>query len=117
MFKPLTSANHPKQELIEMLWKTKRRIWRKVAKELSKKNQYHVETNLHRINKHTKPNETVLVPGKVLSDGELDHRILIAAHAFSQAAREKLLRSKSKLMTIKELLDENPKGKNIKIMT
>ncbi|MHC1592360.1 MAG: 50S ribosomal protein L18e [Candidatus Helarchaeales archaeon] len=116
MFKPLKSTNLPKQELIEFLWKTKRRIWRRVARDLSKKNRNRIEVNLFHINKHSKKNETILVPGKVLSDGELDHEIEIAAYAFSKNAREKLLKSKCTVLSIRELYEKNPSGKNVKIM-
>lgn len=117
MFKPLKSTNNPKQELLEFLWKTKRRVWRKVAKELSRRNQDKVEVNLYRINQLTKGDDTIVIPGRVLSIGDLDHKIQIAAHSYSKTAREKLLQSKSKLLGIRELYELNPTGKNIKIIT
>ena len=117
MLKPLKSTNLPKQELIEFLWNKKRRIWRKVAKDLSKKNQDRVEVNLFQINKNSKENEIILVPGKILSSGEINHKIQIAAHSISKNAREKLLQSKCTIMNIQELYELIPTGKNIKIIT
>ncbi|MHA1143188.1 MAG: 50S ribosomal protein L18e [Candidatus Helarchaeota archaeon] len=116
MLKPLKSSNLPKQELIEFLWNTKRRIWRKVAKDLSKRNQDKIEVNLYQINKYSKENDMIIIPGKVLSSGELDHKIQIAAFNFSEKAREKLLKSKSIVMNIRELYEKNPTGTNITII-
>jgi len=47
----------------------------------------------------------VIVPGKVLGDGEMDHKITIAALSFSQQAREKL--KECKIVSIEELAKSN----------
>ena len=40
------------RKLIRELWKTKRRIWRKVSKKLSGARKQRIEANLYRINKN-----------------------------------------------------------------
>jgi len=108
-------SNYYHRQLIRELWKTKRRIWRKVSKKLSGPRKHRVEANLYRINKKTKENDMIVVPGKVLGLGELDHKITIACLDYSDPAKKKIEDSGSRLIKIEELLEENPDGKNVRI--
>jgi large subunit ribosomal protein L18e len=58
----------------------------------------------------------VVVPGKVLASGELDHEVSVAALSFSKAAREKIEKAKGKALTIMELVSKNPKGTKVMLM-
>ena len=109
-------SNYYQRKLIRELWKTKRRIWRKVSKKLSGSRKNRVEANLYRINKITKNNEVIVVPGKVLGIGDLDHKLTIACIAYSNNVKKKVEDSGSKLISIEELLEKNPEGKNVKII-
>ena len=108
-------SNHYHRILIRDLWKTKIRIWKKISKKLSGPRNNRVEANLYRINKKTKNNDIIVVPGKVLGIGELDHKITIACLSSSQSAVKKIEASGSKLISIEELLEQNPKGENVKV--
>ena len=66
------------------------RIWHRIAKDLGKSTRQRREVNVSRINSNTKDGDTIIVPGKVLSLGELDHKVNVAAWSFSQAAMEKI---------------------------
>ena len=92
-------------------------IWRDVDNYLQKPRRTNVEVNLSKINRLTKQDDIVIVPGKVLSSGKLLHHVTIAALNFSQHAREKILSSGGKCLTLKELIKQNPKGSNIKVIT
>jgi large subunit ribosomal protein L18e len=70
---------------------------------------------LYRINKHTKENDVIVIPGKVLGMGELDHTLTIACLDCSKSARQKIESSGSNLISIEELLEKNPKGSGVKI--
>jgi large subunit ribosomal protein L18e len=91
-------------------------IWRDIAKCLSNPRRRHVTVNLSRLNRYTEKNETVAVPGKVLSAGEMDHPVAVAAFAFSRKAKEKVVAARGKCLTYTELLKKNPKGSNVKII-
>ncbi len=91
-------------------------IWRDVAERLSSSRRTRVAVNLSRLNRHTKDKETVIVPGKILGAGKLEHHLIVAAFAFSKQAQSKISNSKGKCLTILELLKDNPKGSNIRIM-
>jgi large subunit ribosomal protein L18e len=91
-------------------------IWKSIAKKLEKPTRQRVEVNLYHIDKYVKDGETIIVPGKVLSSGELTKKVKIVAWQFSDKAKEKIEKSGSKTMTIEELIKENPKGSNVRIM-
>jgi large subunit ribosomal protein L18e len=108
-------SNYYNRKLIRELWKTKRRIWKKVSKKLSGPRRERVEANLYRINKKTKENDVIVVPGKILGIGEIDHKLTIACLECSKTARKKIETSGSKLLSIEELFEQNPEGKNVKV--
>jgi large subunit ribosomal protein L18e len=91
-------------------------IWRSIAELLAKSRRKRIAVNISRLNRYTEKNETVVVPGKVLGAGEIDHPITVAAFAFSQKAREKIRKARGKCLSIPELVKKNPKGSNIKII-
>ncbi len=103
------------RKLIRDLHKTKRRIWKKVSKKLSGPRKNRIEANLYRINKKTKNNDVIVVPGKILGIGDLDHKLTIACLNSSKSAQKKIETSGSKLISIDELLEQNPQGDKVKI--
>ena len=94
----------------------KAKIWRKIAELLEKPRRLRVEVNLSRINRYTNPGDVVVVPGKTLSAGMLDHPVTVAAFSFSAKAREKIEAAGGRCLKIEDLVEENPKGSNIKII-
>ncbi len=91
-------------------------IWKDIAKRLEKPSRNWAEVNLNRISRYTNEKEIALIPGKVLSDGELTKKVSIAAWSFSKKAEEKIKEAGGKTMTIEELMKTNPDGKNIRIL-
>lgn len=91
-------------------------IWRDVADCLSTSKRKRTAVNLSRLNRYTKEKDTVVVPGKVLGAGRLEHQLTVAAFVFSDEARSKITQAKGKCLPILELLEDNPKGSNIRIM-
>ena len=104
------------QELKKVSSTDKTGLWKRIAEDLEKSTRSRRAVNLSRINRFTQPKETVIVPGKVLGSGTLDHEITIAAFAFSEGAKERIMKSKGKAITIPELMKQNPKGKDIRII-
>ena len=91
-------------------------VWLDVAEYLSKPSRHRVAVNLSRINRHTAKSDTIVVPGKVLGSGVIDHAITVAAFNLSAKAKEKLIAAKGKYLSIAELVEKNPKGSNVKII-
>ena len=91
-------------------------VWDAVADKLRKRKHKRVAVNISRINRHSKDDETVVVPGKVLGSGRLTHRVNVAAFSCSRQAREKIEGAGGKYLTIKALVQENPEGSGIRII-
>jgi len=94
----------------------KARIWRDIADRLSRSRSRRIAVNLSRISRYTKEGETIVVPGKVLGAGIMEHPVNVAAFAFSEQAQSKILRAKGKCLTIPQLMEKNPKGSGVKII-
>jgi len=104
------------QELRKLSSTEKNNIWKRIADDLERPTRIRRIVNLSRINRHTQPKETIIVPGKVLGSGDLEHELTIAAFAFSEGAKQRIIESKGKAISITELMKQNPKGKNIRII-
>lgn len=90
--------------------------WITVAASLSGLSNERVVFNLDFIDKQVKAGETVVIPGKVLSMGELTKKIKIVALAASKSAIEKINKNGSTFTTIIEEIKSNPEAKGIKIL-
>ncbi|MHC1599068.1 MAG: 50S ribosomal protein L18e [Candidatus Methanofastidiosia archaeon] len=89
-------------------------LWIALAKKLSKPSRAQCEVNISKLNRYTQEGEIIVVPGKVLGSGELDHKLTVAAYNFSQSAREKIGKI-GETWSLEELMEKNPKGSNIRI--
>lgn len=69
-----------------------------------------VVVNIEKLNKETKPGDKVIVPGKLLGKGEMQHGITIAAYSMSRDARRKL--KSCKIVDIQDIIND----KDIKIV-
>ena len=91
-------------------------IWRRVASDLERPTRQRRIINLSGISRNTKENDIIIVPGKVLGAGNLEHKLTISAFQFSNGAKEKIEKAGAKIVTLLELSKENPTGKGIKII-
>jgi large subunit ribosomal protein L18e len=107
-------------KLIRFLKKQSRenkvKIWGDVAESLAKHRRKRIVVNVSRLNRYTEKKETVVVPGKVLGAGKIDHPVTVAAFAFSETAKEKIKTVKGKTLSFLQLVKKNPKGSNVKII-
>jgi large subunit ribosomal protein L18e len=92
------------------------KIWDAVAEKLEKPKHRRVSVNISRINRHSSNDETIVIPGKVLGTGKLNHKVSIAAFTFSKQAKKKIEKAGGKCLTFQKLIQLNPKGSNIKIV-
>ena len=92
------------------------RFWRRIVKDLKKPSRQRRTVNLYKINRYAKDGETVIIPGKVLSLGELDKKVNVVALSFSAEARQKIIDAKGETLSINELLQKNPKGEKVRIL-
>jgi large subunit ribosomal protein L18e len=113
-------TNPEKKKLIEELRKKgfdeKIPFLIEIAKKLEKPRREKVEVNLTKLNRVCKENETVVIPGKVLSYGVLKKPLTVAASSFSMKAVEKITKAGGKVITINDLIKNNPKGRGVRIV-
>jgi large subunit ribosomal protein L18e len=112
-----TNTTNPElKSLIEDLKKlsldNKVPFWERIAKDLSKPTRQRRIVNISKLDRYTKPKETIIVPGKVLGTGELNHDLTVAAWQFSESAKQKI----KKCITIRELMKKQPKAKGVRIL-
>jgi large subunit ribosomal protein L18e len=91
-------------------------IWKDVSRRLERSTRRQAEVNLSQLNRYTSVDELVLVPGKILGSGVLDHKIQVAALSFSSLAREKIETAGGECLTIIQLMESNPKGSGVRII-
>jgi large subunit ribosomal protein L18e len=107
-------------ELIRFLRKqgqeNQAKIWKDIAEYLAGPRRKRISVNLSHLNRHTEKNEIVVVPGKVLGAGEIDHPITVAAFAFSERGKAKIAMARGKIMSFADLVKKNPKGSSIRII-
>lgn len=118
--KPTGPTNPYLRRLIEELKQKSRElkapIWKAVAEKLEKPRRKKVEVNVYEIERHAREGETIVVPGVVLGNGEIKKQVIVAAWRFSSKAEEKIKKAGGRVMKIEELIKENPKGSNVKIL-
>lgn len=91
-------------------------LWRRIAIDLEKPTRQRRAVNLSKINRYTKDNEIVVIPGKVLGSGILEHKLTISAYQFSEQAKDKIQKAGAKIVSLLELSKEKPDGKGIRII-
>jgi len=91
-------------------------LWKRVIEDLKKSTRQRRTVNVYKIEKFARDGETILVPGKVLSVGEISKKVDVAAFSFSAEAKRKISEKKGRTLTIKELLQHNPDGKKVRIL-
>lgn len=94
----------------------KNKGWNPVAKMISTSKRNHADVNLLDIEKQTSVGDTVVIPGKVLSSGEITKKIRICALSFSSSALQKIKKTKSEPIALAEEIKKNPKAEGIKII-
>jgi len=93
-------------ELAETILIAKKHNLLEIAKILSGPTRARKKINLEDIEKKAKK-DVVIVPGKVLGNGEIKKKIKIIALSFSSSAEEKLKKAGCEVKTIKEELEKN----------
>ena len=91
-------------------------LWKRIATDLNRPNRNRRAVNLSRINRFTKDNETVIIPGKVLGSGSVNHKITVVAFTFSDGAVEKLKKQNCSTLSIVEFMQKNPKTADVRII-
>ncbi len=91
-------------------------LWRDVALRLESSRKNWAQPNLSRLSRHAGDASVVLVPGKLLGSGDVAGKPTVAAYRVSEGARNKIEAAGGKVLSIPELMQENPDGKGVFIL-
>ncbi|HLD38280.1 MAG TPA: 50S ribosomal protein L18e [Candidatus Nanoarchaeia archaeon] len=104
-------------ELVETLMNAKKKDkWIEIAGIISGPRRKRINLNLDEINNQAKEKEKIIVPGKVLSQGEINKKIKVIALGFSEKAKEKLKKSGCEFSNILTEIKSNPSAEGIRIL-
>ena len=68
-----------------------------------------------RINKTTKDNDILFVPGKVLGTGNISHKITLSSFSMSVNAAKKIIQTGGSIITYSDMIKKYPTGKGVTI--
>lgn len=93
----------------------KEKGWRELAQILSGSTRKYSSLNLSQISEQAKES-IVVIPGKVLSSGNLSKKVSIYALSLSNSAMEKISNSKGESGSILDIIKKNPKATGVQII-
>ncbi len=119
MPKPTGPTHRGLQQLIidlrKLSVKEKTPLWKRLSHDLSVATRKRCEVNLQKLEQVGNSDEIMVVPGKVLGHGLLTKKLTVAAFRFSDSAKT-LIQKNGKTISIRELMQSNPKGKKVRIL-
>lgn len=93
--------------------KSGQRLWADVSKGILASRKNRPSVNVSEISRNAKDGSSVIVAGKVLGSGTIDHRVLVAADSFSSSARAKIIAAGGECIGLKEIMDANKNMKGV----
>jgi large subunit ribosomal protein L18e len=91
-------------------------LWGAVAEKLARARHQRPAVNVGHLERVAHPQETVVIPGKLLADGQLTKPLTVAAFHYSTEARAKIHNAGGKALTIAELLKAHPDAAGVRIL-
>lgn len=96
--------------------KSKQPMWKDISRRLLSSRKNRSKVNVAEISRNSKEGERVVVPGKVLAAGSIDHKVTVAAFSFSQEARAKIVASGGKCIEISDFAKSTSEAKDVLII-
>ncbi|MEM3841252.1 MAG: 50S ribosomal protein L18e [Candidatus Micrarchaeaceae archaeon] len=90
----------------------RRHLWKKLHNAAARPRRSAFKVNVYEINKNSSEGDYVIVPGKILGEGSMDHKVSIAAINFTEGAKEELASKGCRFVSIRELVKELDSSKN-----
>jgi large subunit ribosomal protein L18e len=91
-------------------------IWGTVAERLNRPRHQVDPVNVGHIDRVAKPNEVIVVPGKLLAEGRITKPVTVAAFHYSAEARAKVRAAGGSTLSIEELLKSRPDGAGVRVV-
>lgn len=116
----MDKTNPRTEDLIQKMYKLSEEngvnLWKDLAGALEKSGNNWVEINLDHLNKVTEKGDKVVVPGKVLGKGLIDHEVDVYSFNSSKVAKKRIVKEGGSCLPIEELMDRNPQASGVKII-
>lgn len=93
------------KRLISELKRRKERFYLAVAKHLEKPRRRKAGVDVSKIEKLASQGESVVVPGKVLGNGDIEKKVDVYAWNYSSSAREKITRAGGRCMPLEKIVE------------
>jgi len=107
---------HMTKELRQASTKNDAPIWSRLSELALKPSSAKRVVNLNKLNKITKENDVVVVPGKLLGTGNISHKISVCSFSISNSAAKKILESGGQIIKFPEMIEKFPTGKGVTII-
>lgn len=91
-------------------------VWRAAAERLSRPRHQVFPLNVGHLERLAEPQETILVPGKLLAEGNLTKALTIGAISYSSEARSKVRAAGGRALSITDLVKSHPDGKGVRLL-
>jgi large subunit ribosomal protein L18e len=91
-------------------------LWASVADGLERARHPSRPVSVGHLDRITAAEETVVVPGKVLSDGELSKRLTVGAFSYSVQAKRKIHAAGGVALSLHDLLKSKPDGTGVRLI-
>ncbi|MFA5049687.1 MAG: 50S ribosomal protein L18e [Candidatus Micrarchaeia archaeon] len=111
--KKTKKSNQNLLDTINKLKMEKKPFWKNIAKMLERPNKRWAIVNLDKIERYAKDGSTIVVPGKVLGEGQMKKKLTVAAYKFSDSAKKTISGCGGKTLTLNELIESKTDPKNI----
>ena len=96
--------------------KSKQRIWSDASEAVLASRKNRPEVNVSDISRNSKDGAKILVPGKVLGLGAIDHKVTVGAFSFSKDARAKIKASGGSCLSVREFMDSNVSVRDVLLL-
>ena len=108
------------KETLEKLGKASKEknkpFWSNVLEVISSSNSRRPVVNVGKISQLTKENDVVLIPGKILGDGFVDHAVTVGALFMSKSAGKKIMTAGGSVLSLVEFVEKYPDGSGVIII-
>jgi len=94
----------------------KAKVWGVLSKMVQRPRRSLPSINLARLSRITSRGEIVAIPGKVLGGGKLDHPLTVAALHFSLSAAKAIEGAGGKVLSLSELAEQRPDGREMRVI-
>ncbi|MBS3082082.1 50S ribosomal protein L18e [Candidatus Pacearchaeota archaeon] len=90
--------------------------WQSVAQIISGSRRKYSAVNIGRIEKESSEGDLIVVPGKVLGNGNLSKKLKVCALYFSESAVDKIKQNKGEVVQIIDEIKNNPNAEGVKLI-